>query len=120
MSRRRGFTLIEVLVALAIVAITLGAGMKAAGSLTFNTARLAEVTASQWCADNQLTALKLARRTPDIGDGDFSCDQLGRTYAGKLIVRPTPNPNFRRVDARMLDDEGRQILLLSTVLGVRQ
>ena len=57
----RGFTLIEVLVALTIVAITLGAGIKAAGSLTDNTARLAEVTSAQWCADNRLTALKLAQ-----------------------------------------------------------
>ena len=47
----------------------------------------------------------------------FSCEQLGRTYAGKLIVRPTPNPNFRRVDARILDADGLQILLLSTILG---
>ena len=113
----RGFTLIEVLVALTIVAVTLGAGIKAAGSLTDNTARLVEVTSAQWCADNQLTALKLANQYPGIGDSDFSCDQLGRTFAGKLIVRPTPNPNFRRVDAQMLDDQGRQILILSTILG---
>ena len=113
----RGFTLIEVLVALAIVAVTLGAGIKAAGSLTNNTARLAEITAAQWCADNQLTGLKLARRYPDIGDSLFSCEQLGRTYNGKLIVRNTPNPNFRRVDARILDDSGVTLLLLSTILG---
>jgi general secretion pathway protein I len=112
-----GFTLIEVLVALAIVAVTLGAGIKAAGSLTNNTARLAEITAAQWCADNQLTGLKLARRYPDIGDSLFTCEQLGRTYAGKLIVRTTPNPNFRRVDARILDDNGTTLLLLSTILG---
>jgi len=113
----RGFTLIEVLVALAIVAITLGAGIKAAGSLTSNTARFAEVTAAQWCADNRLTALKLERRFPDIGDGIFTCEQLGRSFPGKLIVRPTPNPNFRRVDAQILDENGAPILLLSTILG---
>ena len=113
----RGFTLIEVLVALAIVAVTLGAGVKAAGSLTSNTARLGDVTAGQWCADNQLTAIRLDHRYPDIGDSDFSCDELGRTYAGKLVVRPTPNPNFRRVDARVLDADGNLVVLISTIVG---
>ena len=113
----RGFTLIEVLVALAVVAVTLGAGIKAAGSLTNNTARLADITAAQWCADNQLTGLKLARRYPDIGDSLFTCEQLGRTFNGKLIVRTTPNPNCRRVDAQVLDDSGTTLLLLSTILG---
>jgi general secretion pathway protein I len=116
-SPHTGFTLIEVLVALAIVAITLGAGIKAAGSLTANTARFAQVTAAEWCADNRLTALKLAHLYPDTGDSDFSCDELGRTYAGKLVVRPTPNPNFRRVDAQILDENSLPILLLSTVVG---
>ena len=71
----RGFTLIEVLVGVAIVAVTLGAGIKAAGALTNNAQRLADVTAAQWCADNQLTGLKLTKQFPSTGDGDFNCEQ---------------------------------------------
>ena len=111
-----GFTLIEVMVALAIVAITLGAGIKAAGALTNNTQRLADATAAQWCADNQLTGLRLSGLTPPIGDSDFSCTQLGLSYQGKLTVRPTPNPLFVNVDAAIADANGVPILNLTTVL----
>ncbi len=114
--RAPGFTLIEVMVALAIVAITLGAGIKAAGALTGNTQRLADTSAAQWCADNQLTGLRLSRLTPPIGDSDFGCVQLGATYRGKLSVRPTPNPLFVNVDASIADDNGQAILNLTTVL----
>jgi general secretion pathway protein I len=113
----RGFTLIEVLVALAVVAIALGAGLRAAGVLTDNAQRLSDVVAAQWCADNQLTALRLARTFPGIGDADFGCEQLGRSYLGKLVTRQTPNPSFRRVDAEMSDAEGRPLVTLSTVLS---
>jgi general secretion pathway protein I len=119
MRAARGFTLIEVLVALAIVAVALGAGLKAAGALTNNAQRLADVSAAQWCADNRLTGLKLARQFPGVGDTEFACEQLGRIYAGRLVVRPTPNPNFRRVDALIADEAGQPLLTLSTVLPLR-
>ena len=112
----QGFTLIEVLVALAIVAITLGAGIKAAGALADNAERLTEVSLAQWCADNQLTDLRVAHVTPPVGDSEFSCEQLGRSFRGKLVVRPTPNPNFRRVDAQIGNEAGQPVLLISTVL----
>jgi general secretion pathway protein I len=52
-----------------------------------------------------------------VGDADFTCDQLGLTYRGKLVIRPTPNPNFRRIDVQVATDDGSPILSLSTILG---
>lgn len=112
-----GFTLIEVLVALAIVAIALGAGAKAGGALTRNAERLSDMMAAQWCAENQLSGLVLAKQFPSVGDASFACEQGGRSYVGSLVVRPTPNPNFRRVDARIGSETGEPLLTLSTILG---
>ena len=116
-THRAGFTLVEVLVALTITAIALGAGLKAAAALTDNAQRLGDVTAAHWCADNTLTGLRLAKQFPGTGEAEFACQQLGRDYRGQLRTQATPNPNFRRVDALVMDSNGRVMANLSTVVG---
>lgn len=116
MHKQRGMTLIEVMVALTIVAIGLTAGLKAASALARNTERLADVLAAQWCADNQLTGLRITGQFPPVGDSDVSCIQADHTYRVHLVVRPTPNPQFRRIDAQVHDDLDQPVLTLSTVL----
>ena len=70
----------------------------------------------QICADNQLIALRLRRQLPDTGNTSVECTQAGRLLQVELSVRPTPNPNFRRVDARVLE-QGAYVLQVSTVMG---
>jgi general secretion pathway protein I len=113
---QHGFTLIEMLVALAIVATALIAGLQATASMTRNAERQSDRVLAQLCAENALTAVRLAHRLPDVGDTTTPCEQAGRTLDMRLVVQPTPNPNFRRVDARV-ERQGVPLLNLSTVVG---
>ncbi|WP_295855856.1 type II secretion system minor pseudopilin GspI [uncultured Xylophilus sp.] len=112
----RGFTLIEVLVALGIVAIALVAGLQATTALTRNALRQSDTVLAQLCAENELVRMRLARQMPGIGDTAVPCEQGGRRYTVTVGVRPTPNPSFYRVDA-LVDDGQYPVLKLSTIVG---
>ena len=109
-------TLIEVLVALSIVAVALLTGLKATGALTDNAARQSRSWLAQLCADNELTRLRLLRHLPDLGTREVTCPQADQTFTVQLVVNPTPNPNFRRVDARVLL-HAEPVLQVSTLMG---
>ena len=112
----RGFTLVEVLVALGIVAISLMAGLQATAALTRHAQRQSDILLAQICAENELIKTRLSKQMPDVGDSSVACEQAGRTLTVAIAVRPTPNANFRRVDAQVLDGEA-PVLRLSTVVG---
>jgi general secretion pathway protein I len=114
--RQRGFTLIEVLVALGIVAIALVAGLQATTALTNNAMRQSDVLLAHICAENVLVSVRLSRQMPGVGDSSVPCEQAGRTFNVNVAVLPTPNPSFRRVDAQVMDG-AIPVLRLSTVVG---
>lgn len=114
--KQGGFTLIEILVALAIVAIALVAGLQATTALTSNALRQTSVLLAHICAENELVKARLSRQMPDIGDSTLECRQAGRSFAVAVSVLPTPNPSFRRVDAQVFDGNS-PVLRLSTVVG---
>ncbi len=111
-----GFTLIEVLVALGIVAIALVAGSQATSALTNNALRQSDVLLAHLCAENQLVKVRLLRQMPGVGDSTEACEQAGRGLQVTLSVRPTPNPEFRRADA-LVSDGNTPVLQLSTVVS---
>jgi general secretion pathway protein I len=96
--------------------VALMAGLKATGSLSRNAERQTLSMLGQICAENELIALRLRRQLPDTGNRSAECNQAGRVLQVDVSVRPTPNPNFRRVDARVLA-QGEYVLQLSTVMG---
>ena len=113
---QQGFTLIEVLVAVGMVAVALLAGLQASSALTRNAQRQADVILAQTCAQNELVRLRLINQMPAVGDTTVSCPQLGRQLQVQVSVRPTPNPSFRRVDAQVFS-EAAAVLRVSTIVG---
>ena len=114
--RAAGFTLIEVLVALGIVAVALAAGVRATAALTNNAERQASQLLAQLCAENALIAVRLAKQMPAVGDNIVTCEQAGRSFVVNRSAMATPNPNFLRVEARVRDGD-IALLTLSTVVG---
>ena len=112
---QRGFTLIEVLVALSIVAIALLAGMQATAALTNNAQRQSNLLLAHLCAENELVKIRLSHQMPGVGDSAVSCEQAGRSLNVTLVVRPTPNPEFRRVEAQV-SENGASILQIATIV----
>ncbi|TFZ06574.1 type II secretion system protein GspI [Ramlibacter henchirensis] len=116
MKKSRGFTLIEVLVALGIVAIALVAGLQATAALTTNALRQSSVLLAQICAENELVRVRLARQMPGAGERRTGCRQGNTDFEVALTVAPTPNPNFLRVDAQVFE-AASPVLRISTVVG---
>lgn len=123
----RGFTLVEILVALTVVSVALVAGLQATGALTRLSARQSDQLLAQLCADNELAKLRLSRQLPGAGSSAGVCTQAGQRLTVVVDVLPTPNPHFRRVDVRVntsVADNGTAsgaaaftLLQVSTVVG---
>ncbi|MBA5685704.1 type II secretion system minor pseudopilin GspI [Rugamonas apoptosis] len=117
---QRGFTLLEVLVALVIVGTALGASLRAVGSLTQNSNGLRSAMMATWSAENRLVQIRLARTFPAVGKQSFDCPQGDLQLVCQEEVIASPNPRLRRVEVSVVDQnnpERRIIKLVQLVLN---
>jgi general secretion pathway protein I len=101
--QQAGFTLLEVLVALVIVGVALGASLRAVGSLTQNSTHLRVTMMAMWSAENRLAQIRLSNTWPDVGRSNFPCPQDDLQLICLQDVMATPNPSFRRVEVSVMD-----------------
>ena len=116
--RGGGFTLLEVLVALAIVGTALGASLRAVGSLTQNSTDLRASLMATWSAENRLSQIRIAGEWPQLGNRNFDCPQGDLALVCQESVFATPNPAFRRVEVSVVDasNPARRIIKLTQVV----
>ncbi|MEF9995804.1 MAG: type II secretion system minor pseudopilin GspI [Burkholderiaceae bacterium] len=100
-AQRRGFTLLEVLIALVIIGVALAAAMRGAMALTDTADDTRARLYAGLLAENQLRELRLAREQIATGQTRSDCEQGGVTFVCEQTVLPTPNPFFRRIELRV-------------------
>lgn len=107
-SRTRGFTLLEVLVALAIFAIVAAVVLTAAGRSVNNAGRLEALTLAGWIADNRLTELQLLQPAPAIGREDQEVEFAGRKWQTLSQVQTSGTPGMLRIQVWVAAVEPRR------------
>ncbi|MEJ0084056.1 MAG: type II secretion system minor pseudopilin GspI [Pseudomonadota bacterium] len=96
----RGFTLIEVLIALAIVAMAVGALLGTLTSAASNISYLHDKTLAEWVALNRLTEIRIAQQMPDRGKRSGSAVMGGMRWQWEQEVVELPVKGMFRVDVR--------------------
>ncbi|NTV96930.1 MAG: type II secretion system minor pseudopilin GspI [Thiobacillus sp.] len=102
--RSRGFTLLEVLIALAIVAIGLTAALRASGAGSEGAMEYRSHLLALWVAENTAAERTAAREWPDPGVREHEEEMAGYRFRVREEVKTTPNPRFRRLEVAVADN----------------
>lgn len=109
--KQPGFTLLEVLIALAIIAIALAAAVRAVGVATNSTEALRTRLAATWVAQNQLALHLAGRDWPSVGEQEGNAELAGMRFMWRETVTGTANPAFRRMRVTVFANGGMGAVL---------
>ena len=117
--RSRGFTLIEVLVAVAVLALSLGAFISGGSRYADHARHIQDKSMALWVARNKLVEYQVAENWPETGTSDGRADMGGREWRWESEVEESPDPAVRRADIRVyrIVDGEPQELPLATLSG---
>lgn len=96
-----GFTLIEILVALVVVAVALGAIVAETGNYVGNAAHMRDRTIAHWVAMNRVAEQHVASDWPATGDTTGTALMAEREWYWKMTVSETEDSDVRRIDVEV-------------------
>ncbi|NIL93706.1 MAG: type II secretion system minor pseudopilin GspI [Woeseiaceae bacterium] len=108
--RNRAFTLVEVMVALAIIALSLTAvGAKMARMIDTSNS-MQERTYASWIAQNKITEMRLANVLPEVTTTSGDIDYANRTWRWRAVVAETGIENLFRVDVEITSTDSNTVI----------
>jgi general secretion pathway protein I len=116
----RGFTLIEVVVALAILGIGMLAVFKTIGDTVHNVDELRDRSFAEWIADNRITEIRISGEMPSVEETAGEVAFAGRQWHWLTKVSQTQVQGLRRIDVSVRrddDPENSSIVTLSGFIG---
>ena len=114
-NRIRGFTLIEVMVALTIIAISLGALLSTSGTQANSATYLKQKTLAHWVASNEMTQLMVLKELPDTGDKKGSTKMANFEWYWIRTTKKTEQDNTKQITYKVYSDKNYQNNLTSLV-----
>ncbi len=121
MSRSRGFTLVEVLAALVIVALGMTAVLSTLGSSASTGDYLRDRTLAQWIALNQIAETRLASTLPAPGTTDGKLDYAGRHWHWRQDVTTVDIPGILQIEVSVQEADtaqGEKAPWIGTAMGM--
>ena len=116
-SRPRGFTLIEVLVAVAIVGLGMAAVAISIGETAGNVGSLRDKSVAGWIADNKIAEIRLSGEFPSVDRTEGDVDFAGRRWHWTAVVSQTPVDGLRRIDLSVRRDGDAEDSALARLAG---
>jgi len=118
-NRSRGFTLVEVIVALMIIAVALAAAISAASATVYNAAGLQERTFAHWVAMNKLTELQIMKEWPAPHKTDGSTLMAEHEWFWTMDVIETEDKTVRKVEiaVRANDNDENSLVNVTGFIG---
>ena len=103
----RGFTLLEIMVALAVLALAMGALVKTSSDYTSNQTYLRDRTMTTWVARNVLVQHQLENQWPRVGERKGTLEMGWQEWEWLAKISQTDEDKLRRIDVevRAIDSE---------------
>jgi len=96
--KSKGFTLLEVMIALLIIAIGLGAIIDSAGNTTMHAAYLRQKTIAGWVAQNEIALYRAKRTWESAGSRKGKATMANAEWLWQMEISKTDDPSLRRLD----------------------